>query len=322
MLSSILSRIFRLGFILVVIVGLAAIVGQALQKTIRIPIGKGTITFSKPGLRVDASRNNSFERLAPDTTIRYSFTDSNDRPTHSGVISLRGDDDLHNREKLLQLIAERKASNERLEIDTTITFMGQAHYDEKMNADATRRHPVKVDTVFVASLNDESAMNINAALQKGLIEEYWPSNRISQESNPSQELNIMPSGGWQHFGFVVYDLIRYFGLAVLFLGLARLFRNFSQRFFFTRSNVILLKNIGWALLIPCVAAGLLYWLFLVDIHPVLLEFGNQFKQRAFINFDINPGINWTLLILGASLLVLAHIFNNALTIKEENAFII
>lgn len=92
--------------------------------------------------------------------------------------------------------------------------------------------------------------------------------------------------------------------------------------FFTKANVILLKRTGLVLLIPSLVAALLYRIFLVHIHPVKLVLAGEANTRAIAHYEISAGMDWTLIFLGAGLLVLGYIFNNGLALKEEQALTI
>jgi len=314
MLSLILSRVFRLCGIIVLLAGLTTIISQLLQKPIHIPADGGFITLGEPGIRVSANRSNSSEHMAPDTTVTYVFRDSTNRVTASGMfrsgkIAMPGGS-----KKFNETIASKKESHEKLQADTTITIIGQQHLGVE--------YPGSFTDMIIQDSTENYKKVFAAASRSAKLKLYKPINSISEEYDITSTLRIMPANGWQRAGFVLYDIIRFACLTFLFFCLAILFRNFSRKDFFTSANVSLLKRTGWCLLVPTLAAGLLYWIFLFRLRPVKLVFADDENMAPAATYDISSGIDWRLILLGAALLVMAYIFADAFEIKEDRDLII
>src|SRR6185436_1452519 len=124
MLSLILSRSFAVGFIVVLIIGLAAIAGQVFQKSSPDLFGR----WGKPGLWITARRNITEER-ATDTTIIFLLRDSSGIPTAAGSVHLPDNYDVISQEKLNHILATKRKDGETLYLDTNITFIGHVNED-------------------------------------------------------------------------------------------------------------------------------------------------------------------------------------------------
>jgi hypothetical protein len=314
MLSSILSKLFKLCFVLGLLFGGCQLISQLTQKPLQISTGKNRyIILGEPGLSVKAHRNNSAEQWAPDTTVKYAFRDSNNHPV-AGTIKISGIPLSDEKRKLGQLIADRRSKNLPIMLDTSIAIIGQQHPD-KLLPD---------NTVSFTGTSDSAAdlAAINKLYRDRLLSQYDPVNKISQEYVVKENLRIMPAGTVQHIAFVLYKLFTTGCLVLLCLCLAALFGNFKRKIYFTPGNVLLLKRAGWLVLLPSLAALVLYWTILYRIRPVKIMLGADTTPNPTVTYTIIPDADYTLLLLGAGLLVLGYIFNNAFTIKEDNDLIV
>ena len=152
----------------------------------------------------------------------------------------------------------------------------------------------------------------NLLSNKPLIE-----NHLVKENEVIEKLRIIPLSTLQKFGFAFYDLLRFGCLTLWFWGMARLFRNFSYRNYFTTNNIILLKQTGWLLLFPEILNVTVFTVFFANIHPVerLNEQGSTIKPFAFYN--LYADIHWIIIFLALGLLILSYIFKDGLKLKEE-----
>ncbi|MEO6548292.1 MAG: hypothetical protein ABIN94_09840 [Ferruginibacter sp.] len=145
---------------------------------------------------------------------------------------------------------------------------------------------------------------------------------ILHQDETIEKFQLMPANRWQQAGFVFNDLIRYGCPALLFLGLAALFNNFSKRNYFTYANIAILRRTGWLLLIPQGLAVLVFYVFLAGILPADILKGTTGNTTMPAFYDVYADLNWTLIFLGLGLTMLSHIFTNGLKLQEDTASII
>lgn len=323
MISNILSQLFRVGFFITVLFGLMNFAVQVVQKPLQFKTGENSyFRLGQPGINVNAQRHNNFERNAPDSMISYAFRDSNGFAGTSGSISIGEKSFSFLHARLDSLVAAKKSSHEKAVFDTSITIIGQVPAFDQMN---------ELSAGFI--INDDSTVlyyppkgkpvtfpNMKAAELYNMMRGFNPVNHIVQDGWITETLRIRPANGWQRLGFVLYDLARFACLSLLFFFLARLFRNFYKKEFFTQANVRIIKITGWLLFLPSIAAGLLYWIFLVNLHPVKLVFPAELGHSVIANYEIKSNHDWTMIFLGTALLVLAHIFKNGVVLKEADDY--
>jgi len=116
------------------------------------------------------------------------------------------------------------------------------------------------------------------------------------------------------------ELIIVTSWALLFLSLSRLFKNFFNQSYFTSRNINLLKKLGWYILIPQFVTLIFYWLLLYHIHPakVFVSYTAIHNIKLLAQYDFKSGIEWQLVFIGLSIIVLSYIFKDGLKMKEEN----
>jgi len=300
MISSVLSRVFFWSFLIILIGGLAAMIGQATNISLPVKIANSFIlNFSRPGILVLAKRTNPAEKEAPDTTIRYSFQ-KDAAITATGAIPkpvYMNDEAFEtSRQAFQKMMAAKLAAGEQLSLDTQSTVIRQEGYPADGNNSMAK----------TAALANSNA----------------PSNMISQEGRLWEQLRVRPAGSLQSLAFALYNFLNMACYAFFFLVLSRLFRNFYNREYFTAANTLLLKRAGWLLMAPQLLALLVYYSFLDNIHPVKLLAGAAGQVSIVAAYDIIAGIDCTMIILALALLVLSYIFSNGLKLKQENALII
>src|SRR5258705_7320093 len=125
-MSNILAVIFRFCFVLGLVAALLQISAQLLKKPLEFRTGANSyISLGKPGLQVTARRENNRENLAPDTTVDYSFRDSNNMSV-SGSLKLGKTPICDGSKRLQELIAQKGVAG-KFEQDTTISIIGQQY---------------------------------------------------------------------------------------------------------------------------------------------------------------------------------------------------
>ena len=230
------------------------------------------------------------------------------------------------RKMMDSIIATHKNDHSKISIDSTITMMGQRNHfkpGQQFNVEAEVEGDTAVSYVVTQGpANKDPAKKKRfpdpvSAKRYVFLAENHPANNMVEDPFLQQQIKIMPANRGQHIGFIAYNMIVYGCMALDFFLLARLFRNFSKRDYFNLENVSLLKRAGWFLLIPVIAAGLMYWLFLANIHPLKLVMGPGDYTNTTAYYDINAGINWTLVLPGAALLVFGYIFKDAFKLKKK-----
>lgn len=304
MISNILAQLFRVGFIFGLIACIVSFTTQVMNKPIRFNMGSGgTLTIGNAGLKVKAQRSDINEHLAPDSIINFRVTDSNHFVISSGTESINSRKHNHGvRSPFEELIRAKMKAGEKMEIDTVIHMIGQQHPFEMVPVD------MKSGVVSPGTFRDH------------FLKMFYPVNEITQEGGITEQLRIMPATGWQRAGFVLYDFVKNACYVLLMLFLSRLFFHFSKQNFFTAENIRLINRTGWLLLIPTAATQIMYYGFLMNLHPVKLVLAGETDTAVVASYEILANTDWTMVFLGVGLLVLSIIFKDGLKMKEEEEF--
>lgn len=334
MLSSFLSRIFWVAFIIIGLRGIGDIISQVTQKPLIIKSSKNSWwTLGKPGL-IFSTRitNRQNEKNAPDTSIIYSyFSKSGENIGGEGTIN---NSQFNAYKKYLDsIINDSKINGGELKIDTQVTLIGETQWNQFNYSQATGGidsvNPNKF--IFRKTYQDEKgkitkeekdSFTTQADAKKFMyLNNYKTSFEIVEEINAEQSLRVLPQNKWQQLWFLLFKLIQIISFALLFLSLSNLFRNFSKHYLFTFKNIRLLKKIGWYILIPQIVIIIFYWTILFRIHPAKIFFSikNIEETKLLIQYEFESGINWQLIFIGLSILVLSYIFKDGLKLKEEQA---
>ncbi len=336
MLSSILSRIFGAAFILIVLGSIGNLIAQiTLHET-----GKGSwISFGKPGIVVKAERTIERERNAPDSTINYQIIKKNGGAESGGVTLTKSNIFFDGKKQLRDLIEDAQTKGEKITLDTEINLIGTfhgSHWDNSSNIQSidsssdgkfilhqyelnnsyesdNKRRQIYNETrdTFITRLEAERHRSINA---------YTSENIIIEENNTEETLRVLPANKLQHFLFIIFQAINIFSFAMIFLMLSNLFNNFFKRHYFIYENIIFLRRTGWYLLMPQITATILYFCLLFHLYPVKLLFSYPKSNDASIvaHYNFKLDVDWLLLFIGLSIIVLSYIFKDGLKMKEEN----
>ncbi|MES2773908.1 MAG: DUF2975 domain-containing protein [Bacteroidota bacterium] len=332
MISSILSRLFLWGFILCTLGGIGHIVSQVIQRPIRIAIGSsGSWTFGEPGILVDAFATGR-DRAAPDTTVKFSITDSLGGLIQSGSYSKPGTAKKFETE-LDESISKAKKENGRYQLDTQITIIGDQFYggfDTSRNGahSFTKLEDGRVICKQLtqsgghAKVQREDTFHNMAAAERSIIlgDKNALKYNISEVSSTStQTLRILPTTGLQKWLFALYQLINFSSLSLMLFLLYKLFRRFSKDDFFDIKNVQALKFIGCCLLVPVITHITIYFTFLNQIHPqkLIVSFSEKDPATHSTSYNFSSTIDLTALFIAGILIVLSYIFNEAVQLKED-----
>lgn len=337
MLSSALSRIFWIAFIIISIGSIGDIISQITLKPVQFKTGKNSLlTLGTPGLVFNAGiSNRQNEMRAPDTNVVYTTFNKNGQKG-SGNIHLN-ENELHNYKKDLDsIIQDIKLKREEIKLDTQITLIGEIQW-EKIDYSLAMSGIDSVDVnkfIYTKTYSDEKhkklkeikdTFSTRAEAERFLyLGRYNTPYKISEEINEEQSLRIIPKTRSQKFLFIIFKLIIIISLALLFFNLSKIFRNFYNHNYFTYKNVRILKKIGWYILIPQIAIITFYWAFLFHIHPAkfFVSYTNISDVKLLTQYDFKSGVDWQLLFVGLSIIVLSYIFKNGLRLKEEQTLTI
>lgn len=325
MLSTILSKLFKAAFYLMFIGGIIKIVVDSRQQYAPLYEKNG---FKKliiqPGIMVTARRNNALEPKAPDTLIQYSARHKDGNYTIGRIVSLRNgeEDDTHN--ELSNHIRAMNDEQETVITDSLISLMGerQLRKDKEHMSD-----PAIISAQGIDSLKGPlmiSPLYMYMGTQEQSKYEMIPPSRshhISQDADLIESLRITPANTSQFIGFLLMDILLFGSLSWIFLMMAKLFGQFSKEQYFTKQNTVLLRNLGIFLLIPQITLAVFYWLFSVNIHPVKWMIYHSL-QTVEATYEIQCGVEWVYIFLGAGMIVLSYIFKKGLALKELQAFTI
>ncbi len=325
MLSSILSRLFYVAFILLLIAGSVGLAGQFFQKTFVI----GSWHFGGGGIPLQASRLSHPEKEAPDTTIKLVMVQPDSSETESGQMSMG-----YSRHDVDGLVAKKMSEARRqgnwLRLDTEYYSIAQFSWesdipDNGYNSESTELLPDGRVSFIQRHSNEKKAFKADTfkdtrsaklfAVTKTKTNPYI----LSEQGTLSQSLSIHPSGTGQRVLFLLYDFIYLGAAALLMFFLSRLFRHFSRNDYFTLSNTLLIKNTGICLLVVQLLKLLFYYCFLAAIHPLKLFISGKGDVQRIAQYDIESGVDWTQIFLGLGLLVLSYIFLNGLQLREEQS---
>jgi hypothetical protein len=323
MLSLILSRIFSICFGLAILTGIIAVGIQFTESRSGISLGNGwQIGFVRPGLEVKATGFNQ-RALPADTSIKIVYRDSNNNITGSGMLGLperRGEAFIN------RMIESKKASGDQARIDTFYTVMGQMKPGDDSGPEYQVAETPGASTSFLPDsgiISRSPLVFADAASAKRyfLLHTVSRENRINGNTQSTETLRIQPANQRERMGFALHELVKYGCISLLFLFLARLFRNFSKKEFFTPPNIRLLRKIGGLMLAISLVSLLLYFLFLQHMQPVKFVMDQNAEISSMMSYNLSPDINWMMITSGISLLVLARIFKDGLEMKEKELFI-
>ncbi|MEJ7823739.1 MAG: DUF2975 domain-containing protein [Chitinophagaceae bacterium] len=333
MLSSFLSRIFWLAFIIMLLGAMGNIISQITQKPLIIQTSKNSSwTLGQPGLVFEATISNlQNEKRAPDTTVNYSYTFKSGESSN-GEFSINAQ--WHDfRKNLDSIIKHVKAKGEEIKLDTAATLIGETQWEQLDYSQAFSGvdsvNPNKF--IFRETYQDEKGKIIKEdtdtfttqadANRFMYLNQYKTPYKIVEEIYAEQSLRIFPKNRLQQFYFLLCVLINTTSLALLFLSLSNLFRNFSNKYYFTFKNIHLLKRVGWFILIPQIMNVIFYWTVLFRIRPakIFIPFAAIDKVKLLAQYDLQAGINWQLIFVGLGMIVLGIIFKSGLKLKEEQA---
>ena len=320
MLSLILSGIFRVGFVLAILGGTIAVVNQLTNRRLAIPFNEGSQISFGQGLEVNATGYNQ-KALSADTVIKFVCRDSNNNIIGSGEEPLHAQTGSTFTKRISQILGSRKASGDRCRIDTFYTVMGQAIPGEQSSPEYQIDETAGAKRAFqpdsgIISRHPLVFADASSAKRYFLLRSFSYSNKISEDAYLTKTLKIRPSNKWQQVSFAVHELVKFASISFLFLFLSRLFRNFSKQRFFTPGNIRLLRNTGFLMLVPPFATVLLYFFVLRHLTPVKYEMDQNAEVSSLIRYNVTPDVNWILITIAVSLLVLPYIFRDGHELKE------
>lgn len=332
MLSSALSRIFLLAFILTIIGSIGNIIPQITGKPIKFTSKNSSTTFGEPGLVFNTHiSNRQNEKYAPDTSVDYSYTTKKGQKVNNRIPL--NENDFHNyKEELSKLVAERKINGEEIKLDTQITFIGEIKWGDNVESGVITSGVDSIsENVFVYNKSYRNEKNKKIKEESDtfstrldaerllFIGEYNTPYKISEEIFGEQQLRILPATKWQQFFFIILKLIGIISAALIFFSLSRLFKNFFNQIYFTSKNVLLLKKLGWYILVPQITLVIFYWTFLSHIHPVKIFYSSSAmdKVKLLTQYDFKSGIDWLLIFIALGIIILSHIFKDGLKMKQE-----
>jgi hypothetical protein len=279
------------------------------------------IDFLQPGLQVNATVYNN-RALPADTTIKIVYRDSNNNITGSGMLGLPG---RTGSASIEQMMESKKASRDQCRMDTIYKVMGQMKQGDESGIEyqvdeiAGAKHGFLPDSGII-SRNPLVFADAASAKRYFLLRSYDYRNKITASPRFNGTLRIEPADRWERMGFAFHDLVKFGCISLLFLFLSRLFRNFSKQHFFTLANIRLLRNTSLLMLAISLVSILLYFFLLRDMHPVTLEIDQNAEILSMLSYNLALDINWMLITVGVSMLVLAWIFRNGLEMKEKEIY--
>jgi hypothetical protein len=334
MLSLILSRLFKLAFLLFLVHAAGKITSDLMRKPFTIPTGENSfLTLGSPGIVVPAYKavQSDKERRAPDTSVVYEIYSSTGIKVGGGRTSINTRNYLDDTSSYMKGITKEYGPGIRMTKDSQVTIIWHQAWDlvkdqsfSSYGFDSLNDGRVAVSATTEKN-NGELIRSADTLPNMPTAKIFQATNQrvnkynISEEFGGMDNLRVTPTSGWQLVWFVLYDLLRLASFALLLLTISRLFQNFYHREYFTRANVKLLKASGFYLLIPQVLLVILYWAFLFGIHPVKLFLSTAGEFDTLAQYDISAGFDFPMVFLGLALLVLSYIFRDGTELKEYNA---
>ena len=339
MLSLILSRLFRLGFFIVVLFGALGVLLMVIQKPIKLYENSSVSYFlGNPNLHFKGSRFIATDKPAPDTMVRYTIKEKNrDFQSETGELHPGAPGYEPVKKRFDSMYISRQKNGDSILLDTQLTLIRNMHINRSSTTNVfstvTSSQALPDGRVVNTTISTGAYGKPVGAMQKDTFANKLEANIFFYTGNKRDDylltsdglleetIGIRPVGAFGQFVFILYALLEYLFIALLMLLLSRLFYNFYKGGYFTPGNVRIIRNTGWCLLIPQFLCLAFYRGFLYYIHPVKLSVtgGQAFTTSSYILYS---GMDWTLVFLGLGLLVLSFIFKNGLELKQDQASII
>jgi Protein of unknown function (DUF2975) len=343
MISSVLSRIFLWLFVIVTIGASGNLIADIVNRPIEIKVDKKSrILLGKPGITKRANLSNvSIAQSAPDTTIVFSVKDSLGHQLFSGSYSYgnnvdeeKWDFEKENELRFLSYVKDARLKSQDYKLDTQLSLIGSQNLSlGNLSDNATSTFSDLDDGRVLYTYEESNSKNEStdrkirdtfyneAAAKRFDIMQHWKKNgnEISQTGETSEVLRVMPKNRFQHILFVAFHLIVYSGFTILLLLLHKLFKRFSQKYFFEIENVTAIKFIGWCLLIPGLIGTFFSIYLALNVFPqkVTFKYGTSGNSEFVQNYQFDTHIEWWQIFLGLGLIVLSYIFKQGLELKED-----